>query len=100
MRDGIPRQVDGRGVFFRSAHGAGADRPIRGGPRAQGRARRRAGAMSLAEQITALILTHNEEDNIGRTLAALRWVPRILVVDSGSSDATLAIVRRYPQVEV
>lgn len=56
--------------------------------------------MTFADQITALILTFNEEDNIGRTLAALGWVPRILVVDSGSSDETLSIVAHFPQAKV
>lgn len=53
-----------------------------------------------ASLIGALILTHNEEANIGRTLAALHWLERILVIDSGSSDATLAILARHPAVEV
>ena len=56
--------------------------------------------MTLADQITALILTYNEKDNIGRTLASLSWVPRILVIDSGSTDETLAIIARFPQAEV
>jgi len=56
--------------------------------------------MTIADQITALVLTHNEEDNIERTLAALHWVPHILVIDSGSSDRTLAIVDRFSQCEV
>ena len=56
--------------------------------------------MSIRDDITALILTYNEEDNIGRTLASVDWVPRILVVDSGSSDGTLAIIARFPQAEV
>jgi len=56
--------------------------------------------MTLADQITALVLTYNEEDNIGRTLASLAWVQRILVIDSGSSDQTLAIIGRFPQAEV
>ncbi|HEX6000927.1 MAG TPA: glycosyltransferase family 2 protein [Hyphomicrobiaceae bacterium] len=55
--------------------------------------------MSLAQHITALVLTCNEEANIGRTLAALHWVPHILVVDSGSTDGTLAIVDRFPQTK-
>ena len=42
--------------------------------------------------VTALILTFNEESNIARTLAGLAWVDRILVVDSGSTDATLALL--------
>jgi glycosyltransferase involved in cell wall biosynthesis len=56
--------------------------------------------MSLADQITALVLTYNEEDNIGRTLASLDWIPRILVIDSGSTDQTLAIIRRFPRARV
>ncbi len=50
--------------------------------------------------VTALILTFNEECNIARTLAGLAWVDHILVVDSGSTDATLAIVQGAPGVEV
>lgn len=56
--------------------------------------------MTFVDQITALVLTYNEEDNIGRTLAALRWVPRILVIDSGSNDRTLEIVSCFPQATV
>ncbi len=47
-----------------------------------------------------MILTLNEEANIGRTLAKLTWARRILIVDSGSTDRTLEIVRQYPQVVV
>ncbi len=50
--------------------------------------------------VTALILTYNEESNIARTLAGLHWVDHILVVDSGSTDATLAILQATPGVEV
>lgn len=53
----------------------------------------------LAE-ITPLILTLNEEANIGRTLAGLTWARRIVVVDSGSNDRTLEILAGFPQVEV
>jgi len=55
---------------------------------------------SPLDQVTPLILTYNEEANIGRTLEALRWARRIVVVDSGSSDGTLDILARCPQVEV
>ena len=47
-----------------------------------------------------MILTLNEEANIGRTLAKLTWAERILIVDSGSTDRTLEIVRQFPQAEV
>lgn len=52
------------------------------------------------DQVTPLILTFNEEANIGRTLEGLRWAQRILVVDSGSTDRTLDILATHPQVEV
>lgn len=50
--------------------------------------------------ITALVLTCNEEQNIGRTLKCIAWVDRIVVVDSGSTDRTLQIIAESPQAEV
>ncbi len=50
--------------------------------------------------LTALVLTYNEQDNIGRTLSSLQWVPRVIVLDSNSSDNTVAIARTYPNVAV
>jgi glycosyltransferase involved in cell wall biosynthesis len=55
--------------------------------------------MDLAT-ITPLILTWNEEPNIARCLDELRWATRVVVIDSGSTDATLEISGRYPNVEV
>ncbi len=52
------------------------------------------------DQITPLILTYNEERNIGRVLERLTWARRIVVMDSGSTDGTLEILRQHPQVEV
>ena len=51
-------------------------------------------------KITPLILTYDEEANIGRTLERLTWAEQILVIDSYSTDATLDILDEYPQVEV
>lgn len=50
--------------------------------------------------ICAMVITHNEQDNIGRTLESIAWVDSILVIDSGSTDATLEIVAKYPQATV
>lgn len=50
--------------------------------------------------VTPLLLTYNEEANITRTLDSLPWAKRILVIDSGSDDKTLAILAGYSQVEV
>jgi glycosyltransferase involved in cell wall biosynthesis len=42
--------------------------------------------------LTALILTYNEKENIARTLGALAWVQRIVIIDSFSDDGTLELV--------
>lgn len=47
-----------------------------------------------------MILTLNEEANIGGCLAKLTWAKRILVIDSGSTDRTLEIIREHPQAVV
>jgi len=52
------------------------------------------------DQVTPVLLTYNEEANISRTLAGLRWARRIVVVDSFSTDATLELLAQHPQVEV
>lgn len=54
----------------------------------------------MIESITPLITTYNEESNIARTLERLVWARRIVVIDSGSTDKTIEIVRSYPQAEV
>jgi glycosyltransferase involved in cell wall biosynthesis len=51
----------------------------------------------LLNEITPMILTFNEEANIGRTLDKLTWAQKILIIDSGSTDHTLEIVNRYSQ---
>jgi glycosyltransferase involved in cell wall biosynthesis len=50
--------------------------------------------------LTALLLTWNETANLRRTLARLAWVPEIVVIDSGSSDGTLAILADHPGARV
>lgn len=51
---------------------------------------------SLAMQaISATLITHNEENNIAQALKSLSWADEILVVDSGSSDATVEICRGF-----
>ena len=45
--------------------------------------------------ISATLITCNEEGNIEGALQSLTWADEIVVVDSGSSDATIEICRRY-----
>jgi glycosyltransferase involved in cell wall biosynthesis len=54
----------------------------------------------MLDAITPVILTWNEAPNIGRTLACLDWAREIVVVDSGSSDATVAILKANPRVRL
>lgn len=48
-----------------------------------------AGKMALS----VIVITRNEEINIGECLASVAFAREIIVVDSGSSDATLAIAQ-------
>jgi glycosyltransferase involved in cell wall biosynthesis len=54
----------------------------------------------MLDQITPMILTYNEVPNIRRTLDALSWAKRIVVIDSFSTDETVDVLRCYPQVEL
>ena len=54
----------------------------------------------MLDQITPLILTRDEQANIGRTLAQLRWASDVVLVDSFSTDATIDIARTFPNVRV
>ena len=50
--------------------------------------------------ITPLIMTYNEAPNICRCLDRLAWARDIVIVDSFSTDRTLELAKRYPQVRI
>jgi len=52
------------------------------------------------DSITPLLITFNEIQNIGRTLAKLDWARRIVVIDSGSTDGTLDVLAANPRAEI
>ena len=45
--------------------------------------------------LSVAIVAMDEEANIGRTLASVRWADEIVLVDSGSKDRTSDIAREY-----
>lgn len=52
----------------------------------------------MLEAITPLILTYNEDRNIGRALANLTWAREVVVLDSGSTDHTKDLATRHENV--
>jgi glycosyltransferase involved in cell wall biosynthesis len=49
----------------------------------------------VAVPVTATIITFNEAANIEAALASLSWADEIIVIDSHSTDDTVAIARRF-----
>src|SRR4051794_7685851 len=52
------------------------------------------------EILQVVVLTKDEEPNIGRALSRLAWAESIIVLDSHSSDKTFTIVRTFPNAEI
>ena len=52
----------------------------------------------VLKKITPVVLTFNEEANIGRTLESLRWATSVAVLDSGSTDTTECIAKGFTNV--
>lgn len=55
---------------------------------------------SFSNHLSALVITHNEELNIFRTLSSLQWIPNVLIVDSGSSDQTITIAKLFSNTRI
>jgi glycosyltransferase involved in cell wall biosynthesis len=53
-----------------------------------------------ADILQAIIITKNEEPNIRRVLEQLRWLQRVVILDSYSTDKTIEIVESFPNVKV
>src|SRR5262249_50197724 len=51
--------------------------------------------MSTKPRLSVFLITRNEAANIAACLESVAWADEIVVLDSGSSDETVAICRRY-----
>jgi glycosyltransferase involved in cell wall biosynthesis len=47
--------------------------------------------------LSVIVITKNESRHIARCLASVAWADEIIVLDSGSSDATVAICQQFTQ---
>jgi len=47
--------------------------------------------------LAVTVITHNEEDNIVPCLESARWADEIVVLDSGSTDRTVALARQFTE---
>jgi glycosyltransferase involved in cell wall biosynthesis len=54
----------------------------------------------MLESVTPVVLTLDEAANIGRVLERLSWAREVLVLDSGSTDETVAIARSFANVRL
>lgn len=57
-------------------------------------------AMQNTDNISAVILVKNAEKTIGECLESLRLFGEVVLLDNGSTDATLEIASKYPNVKV
>jgi len=56
--------------------------------------------MNTIDQIAVIILTYNEEINIGRTLSGLTEFQEVHLIDSGSVDRTIEIANSFSNVTI
>jgi len=54
----------------------------------------------MLERIIPIIITYNEIDNIKRTLEALSWAKKILIVDSFSDDGTIEYCQKKTNIQI
>src|SRR5260221_13839028 len=51
---------------------------------------------TIEPMISAVVLTHNEEKTVARTLESLTWCKDIVIIDDFSTDDTASVLRKFP----
>ena len=54
----------------------------------------------MTPDLSAFVLTQNNIRTVHACLDSLTWCPKVVVIDSFSTDGTLEIVNSYPYTEV
>lgn len=49
----------------------------------------------MSTNLSVIIITKNEENNIRQCLESVKWIDEIIVFDSGSTDKTVEICKQY-----
>ncbi len=49
----------------------------------------------MSEKLSVTIIVKNEESNLKRCLLSVSWADEIILVDTGSTDNTLNIARKF-----
>lgn len=54
----------------------------------------------LSPKISVILITCNEEENIGQCLSSVAWADEVIMIDSFSEDKTVTIAHSYPNCKV
>jgi glycosyltransferase involved in cell wall biosynthesis len=46
-------------------------------------------------QVSVLVLTFNEQENLPHLLSSLTWCDDVVVIDSGSTDNTVQVAKEF-----
>lgn len=51
--------------------------------------------LELYQMISAIVLTHNDEDVLERCIKSIQWCDEVIIIDDESTDGTIGIAKKY-----